>query len=37
VSIWYPQLALLLVEAWVGVGVVRMYSDYLNDILKMLE
>jgi type II secretory pathway component PulF len=37
VSIWYPQLALLLVAAWVGVGVVRMYSDYLNDILKMLE
>ena len=37
VSIWYPQLALLLVSAWVAVGVVRMYADYLKEMLKMME
>ena len=37
VSIWYPQLALLLVSVWVAVGVVRLYSDYLNEMLKMME
>jgi len=37
VSLWYPQLALLLVALWVAVGVVRMYSAYLNDLLKLME
>ncbi len=37
VSLWYPQLALLLVALWVAVGVMRLYSDYLTEMLKMME
>jgi type II secretory pathway component PulF len=37
VSIWYPQLALLLVAVWVAVGVVQMYANYLKEMLKMME
>ncbi len=37
VALWYPQLLLLAVAAWVGVAVVSLYAGYLRELLRIAE